>query len=100
MEITNKRFKELLKLEAKMTALECAGVDNWEGYGIAMEEIEAQEEIDSKIDRAVIESLEVLQESAFEPSERGAGFAATEEAQEEVYEILTKVINELINKNK
>lgn len=95
MEITKSRLKELEKLEAKMIALEGAGVDNWEGYGIAMEKIEEQEEIDSKIDQAVTKALEVLQESAFEPSERGAGFAATEEAQEEVYDILTKVINEL-----
>jgi hypothetical protein len=95
MEITKSRLKELEKLEAKMIALEGAGVDNWEGYGIAMEKIEEQEEIDSKIDQAVNKALEVLQESAFEPSERGAGFAATEEAQEEVYDILTKVINEL-----
>lgn len=95
MEITKNRLKELEKLEAKMIALEGAGVDNWEGYGIAMEKIEEQEEIDSKIDQAVTKALEVLQESAFEPSERGAGFAATEEAQEEVYDILTKVINEL-----
>jgi hypothetical protein len=95
MEITKNRLKELEKLEAKMIALECAGVDNWEGYGIAMEEIEEQEEIDIKIDQAVNKALEVLQKSAFEPSERGAGFAATEEAQEEVYDILTKVIKEL-----
>ena len=95
MEITKSRLKELEKLEVKMIALEGAGVDNWEGYGIAMEEIDAQEEIDSIIDAAVTNVLEVLQESAFEPSERGAGFAATEEAQEEAYDILTKVINEL-----
>ena len=95
MEITKNRLKELEKLEAKMIALEGAGVDNWEGYGIAMEKIEEQEEIDSKIDQAVTKALEVLQESAFEPSERGAGFAATEEAQEEAYDILTKVINEI-----
>ena len=95
MEITKSRLKELEKLEVKMRALEGAGIDNWEGYDIAMEEIEAQEEINGKIDHAVTRAIDVLQESAFEPSERGAGFAATEEAQEEAYDILTKVINEL-----
>lgn len=94
MKITKKRLKELEKLEAKMIALEGAGVDNWEGYSIAMEKIEEQEEIDSKINLAVTKAIEIIQESAFEPSERGAGFASTEEAEEEVYNILSKIINE------
>jgi len=93
--ILKSRLKELEQLETKMRALEAAGVDNWEGYGIAMEEIEAQEEIDNAINEAVEKALETLQESAFEPSERGAGFAATEEAQEEAFEILAKCLNEL-----
>ena len=95
MEITKARLKKLELIEAKMSALECAGVDNWEGYGIAMEEIEERERRDNTITAAVDNALEVLQESAFEPSERGAGFAATEEAQEEAFEILAKCINEL-----
>ena len=95
MEITKTRLKELELIAAKMSALECAGVDNWEGYGIAMEQIEAQEKIDNTINEAVEKAMEILQESAFEPSERGAGFAATEEAQEEAFEILTKCLNEL-----
>ena len=33
-----KRYKELLKAEKKLEALEAAGVDNWDGYEIAMEQ--------------------------------------------------------------
>lgn len=95
MEITKARLKELELIEAKMSALECAGVDNWEGYGIAMEEIEERERMDNTIEEAVDKAIETLQESAFEPSERGAGFAATEEAQEEAFEILKKCLIEL-----
>lgn len=31
--ISEKRLKELLKAEMTLDALECAGVDNWNGYG-------------------------------------------------------------------
>ena len=33
--ITRERFDELEKTEAHMSALEAAGVDNWEGYSVA-----------------------------------------------------------------
>ena len=95
MDILKSRLKELEQLETKMRALESAGVDHWDGYRIAMEQIEAQEKIDNTINEAVEKALEILQESAFEPSERGAGFAATKEAQEEAFEILTECLNEL-----
>lgn len=39
VEITEERLKELEDAEAKLLALEAAGVDNWEGYDFAMEEI-------------------------------------------------------------
>ena len=95
MDISKSRLKELELIEAKMSALERTGVDNWEGYGIAMEEFVEQEHRNNAITEAVNKALEVLQESAFEPTERGAGFAATEEAQEEAFEILTKCLKEL-----
>ena len=33
----------LLEAEATLAALEAAGVDNWDGYGYAMELLEGQE---------------------------------------------------------
>lgn len=33
-------FEELLKAEAKLIALEGAGVDNWDGYDYAMESLD------------------------------------------------------------
>jgi hypothetical protein len=41
--ISNDRLQELLKAEAKLIALEAAGVDNWEGYDEAMEILEEME---------------------------------------------------------
>ena len=95
MEITKARLKKLELIEAKMSALECAGVDNWEGYGIAMEEIEKQERVDNVIEEAAEKALQVLEESLHEPSERGAGFSTTDEAQDEAFEILKKCLIEL-----
>ena len=95
MEISKSRLKELELIEAKMRALEGAGVDNWEGYGIAMEEIEEQERVDSAIEEAAEKALQVLEESLHEPSERGAGFSTTEAAQEDAFEILKNCLIEL-----
>ena len=95
MEISKSRLKELELIEAKMRALEGAGVDNWEGYGIAMEEIEEQERVDNTIEEAAEKALQVLEGSLHEPSERGAGFSTTEEAQEDAFEILKNCLIEL-----
>lgn len=35
VKISVKELKELLEAEAKLAALECSGVDNWEYYGEA-----------------------------------------------------------------
>lgn len=97
MEISKSRLKELQLIEAKMQALENAGVDNWEGYNLALEEIEAKEERDNKISDAVEKAMEIIQESAFEPSERGAGWASTEDAEQEATDLLTNVLEELLS---
>jgi hypothetical protein len=39
-----KRYNELRTVEKKLNALECAGVDNWEGYSEAMREFYADED--------------------------------------------------------
>lgn len=40
MEIDQARYDELIKAEKKLRALEGHGVDNWEWYDDAMEELE------------------------------------------------------------
>lgn len=37
----NKRIKELEESEKMLRALEAAGVDNWQGYELALESLEA-----------------------------------------------------------
>jgi len=41
--ITKEEYEELHRRERKLIALENAGVDNWEGYEIAMEEYRMEE---------------------------------------------------------
>jgi hypothetical protein len=36
--IRKKEYEELLERSRKLSCLEATGVDNWEGYSIAMEE--------------------------------------------------------------
>lgn len=100
MEITPQRLRELELSEEKLNALEAHGVDNWEGYGTALEEIEERQEREGIIDRALDEAVLAIRESAFEPSERGAGWASTEEAAEEARDIILTALEELLNKNK
>jgi len=47
------------------------------------------------IKKAIEKALQVLEESLYEPSERGAGSSTTEEAQDKAFEILKKCLNEL-----
>lgn len=44
MTITRARYHELLNAENTLEALESAGVDNWEGYDKALEDMEVNEE--------------------------------------------------------
>lgn len=40
MEIVRRRYEELVIAEVKLTLLEDYGVDNWEGYGDALQGID------------------------------------------------------------
>lgn len=42
--IPGDRFRELTDAEAKLNALEAAGVDNWEGYDHAMDILNEKED--------------------------------------------------------
>lgn len=47
IDISIKRYEELLKAESKLTLLEYGGVDNWEWYDCSLETLkEAFDEID------------------------------------------------------
>lgn len=45
VQIPSSRYLELLKAEDELDALQCAGVDNWEGYGEHTEYRESEESL-------------------------------------------------------
>ena len=93
--ISNKRLRELEIAERKLQALEAGGVDSWEWYGEAIEPFIKEMEREEKV-ASVLEDLEIaLLNGAYEPSERGAGFAAKDESRAEALQILTDFLNNL-----
>lgn len=100
MDITKKRLKELEDAEAKLRALESGGVDNWDFYDDAMDEYNKTIEHEKKLQELLEEIEVVLLEGAYEPSERGAGYATTEEAKDNALLVLKNGFNELYSEIK
>lgn len=46
--ISKKEYEELLSAKQKLIALESAGVDNWQGYGEAMQEFYEEEDYEDR----------------------------------------------------
>ena len=93
--IDKKRLKELEKSEAKLNALESGGVDNWEWYDQAMTSYNDSIELEEKCEELLEEIECALLVGVYEPSERGAGFAASDDAREQTLEILIRFAKEL-----
>ena len=103
IELPEKRYQELLDVENKMSYLEAGGVDNWEWYGESLseywEEKEKEEEIQQEKERLflIFEEIEtVLSLGAFEPSEKGAGYAFSDESEADAFRIFTNAINDAV----
>jgi hypothetical protein len=57
--MSSKRIQELLNAERKLNALEAGGVDNWEGYGEALDEIRKEDKLEDVVDMYVQDMLEL-----------------------------------------
>lgn len=75
MEISKEEYDRLLHGSESFEALEIAGVDNWEGYELALSELNKRRLEDKKLYSLSVEISEKLECLAFEPSERSAGFS-------------------------
>ena len=105
--ITSERLQELEDIEFQMQCLENGGVDNWEWYSESLipwceleEKREKEKEKIKLIGEAFSEVLESLSESTYEPSEIGAGFAFTEESENNAKNIFIRLIDEFTNTKK
>jgi hypothetical protein len=87
IQIDPKRLEDLEKKERRLEALEMAGVDNWDGYGIALREIAKEEETEELQNNIFYDMTVILSGGAYEPSERGAGCIFTDEAELEALNV-------------
>jgi len=95
--IDKKRLRELEKAEAILTALQNGGVDNWEFYDEAITPYLKDVELEERMG-LFLEDIEVaLTIGAYEPSERGAGFCASDSGREEAEQIICVFVNDIKN---
>ena len=80
MGLSNSRIKELERAEIKLRALEFGGVDNWEHYDESLSGYYRQVAFEDDIADLVSELASIILAGAHEPSERGAGYATTDDA--------------------
>jgi len=90
MSLSQKRIEELKRAEAKLLALEAGGVDNWDGYDISLEDFRKEEELNERLSELLGELEIIFGEAAYEPSERGAGIAFTDDVFNEAKNLLLK----------
>lgn len=96
MSFSNSRIKELERAEAKLSALESGGVDNWEYYDDSLAGYYQQVSFEDDITNTVFELASILLAGAFEPSERGAGYATTDDALKNAEDYLLNEIQKII----
>ena len=94
MEIDKKRHEQLLDAEMRLTALKNAGVDNWDGYDLSLDEyFKSKNKI---LARPFVEKIgEVIVDNVDEPAGRGTGFSITENGFEEIEDILCDFVKKI-----
>ncbi len=85
--INKERLEDLLRTERKLEALEAGGVDNWEWYSESLKEFNKQEEEEERFLDLLSDIEQIFSESAYEPSERGAGVAFKDDVQHQLAEL-------------
>jgi hypothetical protein len=80
----------------RLQALENGGVDNWDFYGESLSEFHKAEEIEAELDSLMEDVEAALLQGVYEPSERGAGFCATDDAREEAKDVILEFIKKQI----
>ena len=92
-----KRIKQLLRAEAKLHALEARGVDNWDWYEESLKEYYNTVQLEEDVESLVEDLSVILLHGAHEPSERGAGYATTQECLDEAVGVILHFIKDRDN---
>ena len=92
--ISKERLDKLEDIESKMQYLESSGVDNWEGYSIALDEYNKHNEKLKKIRNSFDDIMSMLLYSIYDPSDKGAGFAFSEGSEDEAFDLFIKLLKE------
>ena len=86
--ISEDRIRELEKAERKLRALENGGVDNWDGYDFAMEDIHKENAYEEFVDGVVCEILDAISCCIDEPAGSGCAYRVTEKGFNNVADVL------------
>lgn len=93
-DLPESRIKELLDKEEMLNALEGAGVDDWDGYDFALEDIrkrKEREELRNELCSDLLDEIEeALCEGIDQPAGSGCGFGFLESASAAALDILLK----------
>ena len=92
--ISKSEIERLRMIESKMAALEKGGVDNWEWYDESLSSWRAENETKELKSDFFNELLELFGQNAYEPSEKGAGFAI-DIGEDEFQPVLDKFISDM-----
>lgn len=90
IQITQKEYEELLDAQAKLTALESGGVDNWEWYSEAVKYYLAEKEKKEELAGLLSDLEDVLCDHIEEPAGRGCGYGLTDDGSAEIKAIMVK----------
>lgn len=89
------RFKELLRAERVLQALQASGVDNWEFYDDALEDIRKEGEYEDKLSDLLDELCECLCTGVEQPAGQGCGYGFSASSLDSALEVLKAGIKEL-----
>jgi hypothetical protein len=88
IKITTERLRQLEEAEAKLEALEAAGVDNWDGYDDALEPIRQKNARRETADAILSEIMDILADGIEEPAGHGCGYGVRDGAAERIIQLL------------
>ena len=98
VKISAKRLKELERSAAKLNALECGGVDNWEWYGESLKEWNKENRLEELLEE-VVENIHDIMVDGVDydfPAGRDAGISLNinEQGEEMIKRIFLKLVKE------